>query len=59
MRDLSKDKVIRELESDLLCDQLRKFVAAMRDEALATEEEIKYCVLKELNHILTIEGGWK
>jgi|TARA_R100000149_G_C5796292_1_gene85545 hypothetical protein len=54
MRSLSEDKVIQELESNLLCDQLREFVEAMRDEALATDEEIQHCVLKELKHILEI-----
>ena len=52
MRDISGDQKISELECDLLCDQLREFVEAMRDEALATDEEIQYCVLKELKHIL-------
>ena len=48
----SKDQKISELECKLLCDQLREFVVAMRDEALATDEEIEHCVLKELRHIL-------
>ena len=48
----SKDQKISELECNLLCAQLREFVVAMRDEALATDEEIEHCVLKELRHIL-------
>ena len=48
----SKDQKISELECNLLGDQLREFVVAMRDEALATDEEIEHCVLKELRHIL-------
>ena len=63
MRDLSEDKEIQELKSDLLCEQLREFVEAMRDQALATEKEIEYCVLKELKHILEItrsgDSSWE
>ena len=54
MRDISGDQKISELECNLLCEQLQEFVEAMRDEALATDEEIQYCVLKELKHILEI-----
>ena len=50
---MSKADTIAELESELLCDSLREFVEAMREDVDATDSEIEQSVLKELRHYLS------
>jgi|TARA_A100000172_G_scaffold75241_1_gene57926 hypothetical protein len=49
---MNKADTISELESELLCDSLREFVEAMREDVDATDDEIEQSVLKELRHYL-------
>ena len=49
---MNRPDMILELESDVLCDALKEFVEAMREDVDATDEEIEQSVLKELKHYL-------
>ena len=49
---MNKADTIADLESELLCDSLREFVEAMREDVDATDDEIEQSVLKELRHYL-------
>ena len=50
---MNKADTIADLESELLCDSLREFIEAMREDIDATDSEIEQSVLKELRHYLS------
>lgn len=49
---MNKTDIISELESEILCEALQEFIEAMKEDASASNEEIRASVLKELNHYL-------
>lgn len=50
MNTEQREDKVSELETDIICAALEEFIEAMRDEVDADDEEIRVCVLKELNH---------
>ncbi len=49
---MNREDTISELESDIICDALSEFIEAMRDDANASDDEIRSSILKELTNKL-------